>query len=151
MTVIGTDTQYSRDMITKFQEAWAGADNATEEGSTGWTGDIAYSYVISLDSNRAMSDESVLQALDGVPTDNHVVNSRAVLLIATADHASRILNLALETNFQPDTIWIGSDGWTGRITTDDVPSLPMIPGYMGLTPFHSRNILFQSFLEGYNS
>ena len=152
VTIIGTDTQYSRDMVTKFQEAWVGVHSATlEEESKEWTGDVAYSHIVSLQSNGDVSDESVMQAFDGVPTDKPVVNSRVVVLIATADHASRILSLAFQTNFQPDTIWIGSDGWVGRPSIENVPLLPPIPGFMGLAPFHSRNSLeYQAFLKAYN-
>ncbi|KAI2510261.1 hypothetical protein MHU86_4139 [Fragilaria crotonensis] len=150
VSVIGTDTQYSRDMATKFGEAWVGFHKA-EKGENEWTGTIAYSHTISLQDDGDVSDESVLRGLQGVPTDTPLVNSRVIVLIAIADHASRILDLATQTNFQPDTIWIGSDGWVGRVSIEDVPELPLLPGYLGLIPFHSRESLqYQAFLERYN-
>jgi ABC-type branched-subunit amino acid transport system substrate-binding protein len=152
VSIIGTDTQYSRDMTTKFGEAWVGFHSVTtDEEESEWTGSIAYSHTISLNSVDGVDDESVQRALEGVPTNNPLVNSRVVLLIATADHASRILELARQTNFQTDTIWIASDGWVGRGIIEDTPSLPLLPGSLGLTPFHSReSLLYQAFLERYN-
>ncbi len=149
VSVIGTNTPYSRDMATKFEAAWVGYHSATREGGGNeWTGSIAYSPTISLNDAEEVDDASVERALLNVPNDP-LVNSRVVLLIATASHASRILELAIEKQFQPEAIWIASDGWVGN--REDFPALPKIPGSLGLTPFHDRDSLtYTTFLGRYN-
>ncbi|KAI2489089.1 hypothetical protein MHU86_25503 [Fragilaria crotonensis] len=151
VSVIGTDTQYSRDMTTKFEEAWVGHHSATSEGETEWTGNVAYSHLISLNSDRSVNETSVKQALKGVPTDNPSVNSRVVVLIATSDHAAAILELALQEEFQPDTIWFGSDGLVDEVKREKLPSLRQkIPGYLALTPFHDEGSQeYKDFLQAY--
>ncbi|KAI2504503.1 hypothetical protein MHU86_9908 [Fragilaria crotonensis] len=152
VSVICTDTHYSRDMITKSGEAWVGNHSATpEEGGNAWTRTtIAYSHTISLQGNGDFSDESVLLGLKGMRTKKPLVKSPIIVAMATPDHASRIQGLATQTHFQPDTIWNASGGWVNYAW--NAPSLPLRTGNLGLTPFHSPHFLkYQAFLDRYNS
>eukprot|EP00957_Ditylum_brightwellii_P062893 4772180-Ditylum_brightwellii.AAC.1 len=117
VSVINTDTQYTKDLATAFGNKW--------------TGDIAYSHTVSIRPNGTVEDTSIDQALDGMPVDDPRVNSRIIVLLAHHQHAYTILQRAQQRKFQPDTVWVGTDGWTGRSFGSDTEWMPDIPGYIG--------------------
>lgn len=122
LTVLTTDTQYGKDQTTEIVEKWSGKHN---DASGSWEGEIAYSHTITLNPDGSVNDDSVRQALNGVPTDEPTINSRIILLIAHDQHAYPILRIATETNFQPDTIWVGTQSWVNRSPPDgDISWLP---------------------------
>jgi len=145
VSILATNTQYARDYSTEFERLWVGRH---KDSSGTWEGDVAYSHTISLDSDGSVNEDSVRQALDGVPKDNPSVNSRVILLISHDQHAYPILKIATKTNFQPDSIWVGTEAWINRSPRDDdLTWLPKSPGYIGLTPYRNRNAVYYNFLQ----
>jgi Receptor family ligand binding region len=96
LSILFTDTQYSRDLATSFKSLWP------ERGITS-NSEIKLSTLP--DGRSAVDEESVRQALSSVPVDNPAVNSRIILLVADANEAYEILRLAHAGGFQEDTIW----------------------------------------------
>ena len=115
VAIVQTDTVFSSGLSTSFQQLWTGKHN---DASGAWEGDIAYTHSIVINPDESVNDESVRQALDRVPTDDPINNSRVILLIAHNQHAFSILKTAAKMKFQPDTIWIGVDAWSNRYPTD---------------------------------
>jgi ABC-type branched-subunit amino acid transport system substrate-binding protein len=133
--VIGTDTSYTKDLATQFGSAWVGYHDATDTAEA-WTGETPYAHTISLPYGPgSIEDSSIRQALDGVPTDKPAQNARVILLLAHEKDAYSILELAYQIDFQPDTIWIATDGWAGRVDINQIPSLPEHPGFLGVSPY----------------
>ena len=152
VSVISTDTPYAKDLATQFGTAWVGYHNATgaTDAERAWTGETPYAHTISLpDGQGSIEDSSIRQALDGVPTDKPVQNSRVILLLAHQKDAYRILKLAYETTFQPDTIWIAPDGWAGRDDVNEISSsLPEYPGFLGVSPYvDSSRMGYQDYIK----
>ena len=140
VTILNTDTQYAKDLVSEFKKAWLG------DHSSNWTGEVAYSNTITLDANGGVDPRSASQALDSIPVDEPTVNSRVVLLVATEEHAFSILEAASKASFQPDTVYVGLS-WIGAIppTTSWLPS---VPGYLGVTPFIDRDsTIYQDFFR----
>lgn len=138
VTILATDTQYGKDQATEFRHLWKG--------------DIAFSHTITLNPDGSINEDSVNQALNGVPTDDPANNSRIILLLAHDQHAYSILKIATERSFQPDTIWVGTESWVNRSPPDgDLSWLPEHPGYIGLTPYRNRNADYQDYLERLNA
>jgi hypothetical protein len=141
VSIIGTETQFASDQINLFSRLWIGEHN---DESGAWTGEIAYQYSVTLDTSGGNMDgrvieDSVHQALNGVPTDDPSMNSRVILLMAHDDHAFEILRIANDKKFQPDSIWIGLPAWCGRLPQDVSFILP-VPGYIGkMVSFSSQN------------
>mmetsp|Transcript_18850 Transcript_18850/g.27339 ORF Transcript_18850/g.27339 Transcript_18850/m.27339 type:complete len:908 (+) Transcript_18850:1-2724(+) len=133
VSVINTDTQYTKDLATAF-------------GNT-WTGDIAHIHTVSIRPDGTVEDTSVDQALDGVPVDDPRVNSRIIVLIAHHQHAYPILQRAQQRNFQPDTVWVGADAWTGQFFGSDTEWMPDIPGYIGVVPYRNNDSHLHDFLN----
>ena len=90
VSIIQTDTVFSTGLSTSFQQLWTGKhDDASGE----WEGDIGYTHSIVINPDESVNDESVRQALDRVPTDDPINNSRVILLIAHNQHAFSILKV----------------------------------------------------------
>jgi ABC-type branched-subunit amino acid transport system substrate-binding protein len=147
VSIILTDSKYSQNLATAFKGLWQ------ESGGR----QIAYSNEIRLNTTGdadVVIEESVLQVLEEVPTDNPVINSRVILLIAHDQHAYDILRIAHREGFQKDTIWVGSGAWVGndRIPTDqtfDVTNYRQ--GYIGIIPSQNRNQDYQHYLRVLNT
>lgn len=137
VSIIGTETQFASDQINLFSRLWIGEHN--DESGT-WTGEIAYQYSVTLDTmDGRVIEDSVHQALNGVPTDDPSINSRVILLMAHANHAFEILRIANDKKIQPDSIWVGLPAWCGRLPQDE-SFIPPIPGYIGkIVSFSSQN------------
>jgi ABC-type branched-subunit amino acid transport system substrate-binding protein len=124
LSIIYTDSQYSRDLATAFKSIWP------ERG-------IVSSSEVKMNKTApgGVDAESTDQALRSVPVDNPATNSRIVLLIAHDEQAYEILRIAHRTGFQKDTVWIGTDGWTGP---DRIPkefnTANYGQGYLGVLP-----------------
>ena len=145
VTVLNTDTEYGNDLSTEFRSLWEGEH---EDSSGTWKGEVAYSHAIKIDPDFSVNEDSVRQALDGVPTDDPTINSRVIVLLAHDEHTYPILKIATETNFQPDTIWVGTLAWANRDPPDgDWSWLPEFPGYIGLTPYRNRNSDYMDYLK----
>ena len=115
VSILLTDTVFSTGLSTSFQQLWTGKHN---DASGDWEGDIAYTHSIVINPDESVNDESIRQALDRVPTDDPINNSRVILLIAHNQHAFSILKTAAKMSFQPDTIFIGVDAWSNRYPAD---------------------------------
>ncbi len=135
--ILTTDTAYASDMATEFANLW-------KEKSK----EIAYESTIDMSATGGIDRESLKQTLDTIPTDEPRINSRVILLFAHNQDAQDILRFSKEEGFQPDTIWIGTDSWTGR--SFDTSWLPEIPGYIGLVPYRSPRFNTQ-FLKDLNA
>mmetsp|Transcript_21478 Transcript_21478/g.52918 ORF Transcript_21478/g.52918 Transcript_21478/m.52918 type:complete len:924 (-) Transcript_21478:2660-5431(-) len=142
VSILSTDTIYAKDYVSEFRKLWEG------EAS----GQVTYSNVIRLDANGDLDMASVDTALGGVPTDDPANNSRIILLVVQNQHAWPILKRAEETNFQPDTVWVGTSSWVGRSPTDSLLSEWVgreHPGYLGLGPIRHPNA--DEYLEDFNN
>mmetsp|Transcript_18867 Transcript_18867/g.54625 ORF Transcript_18867/g.54625 Transcript_18867/m.54625 type:complete len:756 (-) Transcript_18867:811-3078(-) len=148
VTVLQTDTAYTKDLSTAFGNAWVGEHEANvETGSAAWTGEVAYSHPIGLNPDGTLDEDSARKALASVPTDEPRINSRVIVLLAHDQHAYPILKLAQETKFQPDTIWVGTDAWSGSTPPGgDTSWMPVIPGYIALEPYRNQNMVYEDFL-----
>ena len=137
--ILTTDTAYASDMATEFASIW-------KEKSK----EIAYESTIDMLAIGGIDYVSLKQTLDTIPTDEPRINSRVILLFAHNQDAQDILRFSNMEGFQPDTIWIGTDSWTGR-PFDAKQWLPDIPGYIGLVPYrHPRfNEQFLNDLQTY--
>jgi len=147
ITIISTDTQFSKDLVTEFRKHWLG-DHIDDSGQ--WKGSIAYSDTIRIDDEGFVDSESIDQVLSNVPVSDPDTNSRIILLVAHSQHAFRILKQAVVTDFQRDTVWVGPSSWVGRTdaTLNDFQWLPTVPGYLGLAPFSNRlDLSYQNFLN----
>lgn len=142
VTILTTDTSYGKDQANKFRSLWLGRHNDT---SGMWEGEIPYSHTILLNPNGTVNEASVHQALAGVPVDDPTINSRIILLIAHDHHAYPILKIASDSDFQPDTIWVGTEAWVDRLPTGEWT--PQIPGLIGLSPFRNRDSYYQDYLS----
>lgn len=145
ITILSTDTQFSKDLVTDFRKLWLG-EHTDDSGQ--WRGSIAYSDTIRIDDEGSVDSESIEQALGNVPVSDPDTNSRIILLVAHSQHAFHILKQAAVTDFQPDTVWVGPSAWVGRTTAtlNDFQWLPPVPGYLGLAPFRNRDQFYQDFL-----
>jgi len=115
VSILQTDTVFSTSVSTSFQQLWMGKH---EDMSGEWEGNIAYSRSIALNQDESVNEESVHQALGGVPTHDPINNSRVILLIAHDQHAFDVLKIAAEIRFQTDTIWIGVAAWANRYPSE---------------------------------
>eukprot|EP00529_Nitzschia_sp_RCC80_P024280 CAMPEP_0113504324 /NCGR_PEP_ID=MMETSP0014_2-20120614/34653_1 /TAXON_ID=2857 /ORGANISM="Nitzschia sp." /LENGTH=442 /DNA_ID=CAMNT_0000399423 /DNA_START=37 /DNA_END=1362 /DNA_ORIENTATION=+ /assembly_acc=CAM_ASM_000159 len=173
VSIIQTDTDYSEGLANEFKRLWldkdSDADSPTTENNcdrtTPWEGQVVYESTILLTQDNTVDDVSARSALQNFQRNG--INSRIILLLAHDDDAYPILRTAREINFQPDTIWVGPDGWVGRHPMDNnnnsssnnrnndgssgdstLDWIPPIPGYLGVIPFRNRNDeTYQNFLS----
>lgn len=101
-----------------------------------WQGDVPYIGTIRLQEDGSIDEESLIKVLNEAP-DDPTDKSRVVLLIAHGQHAFPILKIATERKFQPDSIFVGTQAWVGRLDEGDTSWLPEFPGYIGVTPFRN--------------
>lgn len=147
ITIINTDTQYTKDIALELSSAWKQkhvADDGTE-----FEGEVVYTDTIKLIDTKTVSDFSVKQVLNGIPVNDPKRNSRVIVMFAHHQHAFPILKIAHEIGFQPDTIWIGVSGWIGRNPIDgDISWMPAHPGYLGLSPYRNMGSdVFKDYLR----
>ena len=139
VTILSTDSQYAKDFTTRFEDLWREKQEHGDEA-----GEIAYTYTITIDLEGQVEKDSVEKALDGVPIEDPVKNSRVILLVADIAHSYPILQIARAREFQPDTIWVGSGSWAGRILPNGTNfDFPPDPGYLGVTPYRNRDNEYQ--------
>lgn len=142
--IISTDTTFAKDLTNEFKRLWSGQQN-------GWKGEVAYSDTVRINADGSANQESIHQVLASVPTDNPSANSRIIFLAAHSQHAFPILQAASESNFQPDTIWVGPSSWIGRNEHDDFSWLPSVPGYLGVSLLRNRDDNYDAFLAHLNA
>jgi ABC-type branched-subunit amino acid transport system substrate-binding protein len=121
--IINTNDQYAQAFKVELSRAWLGKQD-------GFTGQIGYEGTVQVGPDTDEVDsESVKHVLRNAPFDNPSMNSKVVVLLAHHQHAFPILKIAQETGFDPNTIYIGVDAWTGRsLEGFDKSWMPEIPG-----------------------
>ena len=137
VTILATDTTFSKDLVNEFRRLWVQERD----------GEVAYSDTIRINADGTVNMDSIRQVLGGVPTDDPTINSRIIFLAAHSQHAFPILRYAHESNFQPDTVWVGPSSWIGRDDFVDFSWLPPIPGYLGVSVFQNRDGIYQTFMK----
>ncbi|KAI2502804.1 hypothetical protein MHU86_11628 [Fragilaria crotonensis] len=149
VAIFAMDTQYARDYTTGFEELWKG-QHQSDNGEQ-WRGTVAYSSIITFDAEGNVDAHSVATALGEVPTNDPNRNSRVILLVADVSEAYPILQIAGEQGFQPDTIWVGSQSWVGRMPPEGATfNMSDFPGYLGLIPVRNQDVANPTFLERLN-
>ena len=143
ISVLYTDTQYSQDLATTFQNIWNGPHS---DASGSWEGVVPYSQSLLIQQDGTVDPDSIDRALQGAPTDDPSINSRIMLLIAHERHAFAVLEQAKRVEFQPDTIWVGTDGWTGH-SPSGLSTLESFEGIIGLTPYRNRDSVYHDYLR----
>jgi hypothetical protein len=141
ITILQTDMPFSQGFATEFKRLWNGPHD------DGWFGKV-YSDTIRIQSDGLVDQDSVQQVLEGIPVNDPSVNSRIILLVAHLEHAFAILETAERSNFQPDTVWVGTSSWIGR--TDPNTSFRWLsdrPGYLGVSLLRNRDAVYQSFMN----
>lgn len=147
VSILNTEMAYSSGFATSFRKLWVG-DHYEDDSNVTWTGEIAYSDTIRIQTNGKVDQDSVRQSLQSVPTDDPEVNSRIIVLVAHRERAFPILKIAAEMNFQPDTIWLGPSAWAGRVPLDgDYSWMSTYPGYFGTAPYRNRDEHYYNFLN----
>ena len=121
VSILNTDTAYTSGAALEFNELFLASGGAVAKKAT-----------ISLGDDGAIDKDSVVSALESIPTDH--TGSRIILLIAHSQDAWSILETAALENFQPDTVWVGTGSWTTEMPPDD-GWMPTVPGYIGLVPY----------------
>ncbi|CAB9518513.1 polymerase 12 [Seminavis robusta] len=142
ISIINTNTQYAQEFKVELTRAWRGMQD-------GFTGEIGYEGTVQVDQDTDEVDpDSVKAILSNVPVKNPSLNSRVVVLLAHHQHAFPILKIAKQEGFQPDTVFVGCDAWTGRAPLD--PELSWMgehPGYVGLVPYRNfSGAVYKDFL-----
>jgi hypothetical protein len=145
ITILATDTQFAQGFATEFKKLWNGPHD------DGWFGKV-YSDSIRVQPDGLIDQNSVQQVLEGIPVNDPSVNSRIILLVAHVEHAFAILEKAERSNFQPDTIWVGTSSWIGRSDPNTTFSwLSDRPGYLGVSLLRNRDAAYQSFMNDFNT
>jgi ABC-type branched-subunit amino acid transport system substrate-binding protein len=140
IAILTTDKLFAIDWETNLRKLWIGPHN---DSSGSWYGEVVYNDNIRLDaSGQNIDPESVRQTLENFPA-NRV---RVIVLLAHNIDAYHIIQTALEMDFQPDTVWIGTD------IDENLSWEPEnAPGFMGLTPYRNRNQYSTDFKESFDS
>ena len=130
ISIINTDNSYAQDLKVELVRAWRGEQE-------GFIGDIGYEGTVQVNQDTNEVDTAhVRDVLRNVPVDDPRKNSRIVVLLAHHQHAYPILKIAGQIGFQPDTVFIGVDAWTGRPPEDlDTSWMPDIPGTCAIEIF----------------
>jgi ABC-type branched-subunit amino acid transport system substrate-binding protein len=133
--ILTTDTVYSLDISTAFQNLWKH--------------DISYTATIRLlpEDIHRVDPESVLSVLKGMPNDPKI-KARVVLLLAHDTHAYSILEMATREGFRPEAIWIGPQAWVG-LEPPTTSWMRDVPGYLGISPYRNQDQHSADFLQAY--
>jgi ABC-type branched-subunit amino acid transport system substrate-binding protein len=142
VSVLNTDTQYAHGLATAFSHLWVGHHPAAG-GDSEWNGQLAHSQTITLTGENT-NVRSVRRALAAIPTNDPLRNSRVIVLMAHSKHAWQILKAAKESNFQPDTIWIGTDGWIDTLPADLADAWA---GFLGLAPYRNTDSKMAQYMK----
>jgi len=127
ISIVNTDTNYALDFAVELTRAWEG-------NKDGFKGEMGPGGTVQVGESGEVDPDSANHLLTNWPVKNPSINCRVVVLLAHHDHAEQFLKIAQEMEFQPDTIYIGVDAWTGRLPKD-APWMPDIPGYIGIVPY----------------
>jgi ABC-type branched-subunit amino acid transport system substrate-binding protein len=133
VSIIHTDSDHATSFVKEFNQLWAPSE-------------IASSQLFTLSENNCsntLNETMVHEALKNLEDQETNLKSRVILLIAHKTEAYKILKIANTMNFQPDTIWVGSGSWTGRVNF----TIPPNPGYIGITPYRNRDQYYQEFWD----
>lgn len=135
VSIMFTDKLYARDFSAEFQRLW----NANGR-------DTAHQFsAVKINDDDDVDRASVEQAFAAAPKDS-AQKSRIILLFGHNKHVYQILQHAQRTGFQPDAVWVGAQGWVGRLPAD-TRWIPPVPGYIGITPYRNKNSVYQDFLD----
>lgn len=175
--VLYTETTWARDTAGHFAAFWTG-EHPPQDERDAWTGDIAYSYPISLTLNGSVSMESVRQAFAEIPVDDPAVNSKIILLLChvgefrrslvfgtprllpvverrrCAEHTWPIFQYAAESGFQKDTVFVGLGSWPGnQVPASALSALntSAAPGFLGIQDFENTGSpVYESYKQRLN-
>jgi ABC-type branched-subunit amino acid transport system substrate-binding protein len=109
----------------------------------GWNGTVAARCAIPLNGTGNVLAQKVTECLEGFTALSPPHRPRAILLSAHFVNAAEILAQAVASEWQPDAIWIGTDGWTGQ-------QLPSTINYqlLGVRPFaNTAASEYQNYLQ----
>jgi ABC-type branched-subunit amino acid transport system substrate-binding protein len=138
VSIIATDSEYAKSYVEAFRSNWNNASQLHE---------IVRSELVTLNQYETVNQESVKLALEHIPVDDPLINSRVILLVAYDEQAFSILKTAYETAFQPDTIWVGTETWIGHTPKTFDTDISKSQGYIGITPFRNRDKNHKKFLK----
>jgi hypothetical protein len=134
VSLIYTDTQYTRDLHSEFKSLWERDGREISEDQP-----VKFNSLTDDTVNR----ESVERALDNVlRTPQFMPRSRIVVLIAHNQHAFPIMKIAKEADYDDgSTVWIATDGWADKNPRPSTGSdwMPAVPGYLGVVPFRNTD------------
>jgi ABC-type branched-subunit amino acid transport system substrate-binding protein len=138
VSIISTDSAYANNYVNELKRLWVNYD-------------IATSQIVTLNEDGSLNKDSVYMALEKIPVNDPTTNSKIIVLVAYIDEAYSILEIAQQTQFQEDTIWVASSTWCDLLPQDFNDSFPDIPGYIGITPYRNRDEFYSDFLERFQS
>ncbi|CAB9514288.1 polymerase 11 [Seminavis robusta] len=146
ISIINTDNEYTNDLVTYLKNAWEGRSFGVDV-----VGEIAYTGTVKIiEGSEEVDPASVEQVLRNVPVDKPAINSKVIVLVAHHQHGYPVLQKAQEIGFQPDTIWVGVNAWTGQFPPPgtDVSWMPSVPGYIGIAPYRDLNgAVYQDYVK----
>lgn len=128
-----------KDWSNEFRRMWEGRGY----------GEVSYTNTIRVGFDGKAEEESILQALNKMPTNEPEINSRIVVLVAHSQHAYPIMQMAAKIEFQPDTVWAGTSGWIGvDLSRYDTSWMGSQPGLIGVRPYQGEDrSVHQSFMS----
>ena len=129
--IIATNLPYPLGLVDQFK--------------TGWGGTVSLQCTIPLSSSGIHTDKVLdcLKALSALPPSRR---PRVILLSAHSVDASAILNMAAAARWQPDAIWVGTDGWIGAISPSSSYQL------LGLRPARNdAGAVYKNYLQQWQS
>ena len=131
INIVSTQLVYATDFKVELEKVWK-ADQ----------GVISYSDTVQFYPNtQIVNPASVEQTLKSIEKTKASRKSKVVVLLAHHQNAFEILKIAHEMKFQPDTIWVGVDAWTGAEPGNLSTSwMPDIPGYIGIFPHINQTL-----------
>ncbi len=80
----------------------------------GWSGTVATRCTIPLNGTARLRTDSIQECFQTIAELPPADRPRIILLTAHKPHALQILQHATATEWQPDTVWLGTDSWTGQ-------------------------------------
>ena len=150
VSVLYTDTAYTRGLHTEFSKAWTG-----DHGE--WEGEITEEHAVTWKSvvDRTLDFDNLKNIMGAVFGDRPLGRrTKVVVLMAHNQHAFPILKFAHQEGFQDDdTIWIATDGWAGKPPTAAHGGdswMPTFPGYLGVVPYRNKASEYHDYLSRLN-
>ena len=142
--IIATDLPYAMGVAEEFEK--------------GWSGTVAKLCTIPLnsianDTNQHIDSEKLNACFESITALPPLHRPRVILLSAHLIQVEQILAQAVDSKWQPETIWIGTDGWTGRPRlTSDVLHYQVLPDsvsyrVLGIRPARPDTDEYRDYLQ----